>query len=556
MAFVLADRVKETTTTTGTGTVTLLGASTGFQSFSAVGNANTTYYCIAGQTTSQWEVGVGTYTSSGTTLARNTVLASSNAGALVNFSAGTKDVFVTYPAEKSVNVDTAGVLTLSENVVSTGSIEGSSLVIPTNTTDAVFSKDDNLTSWEYSNKSFSVGGQETVPVGLFFSPDGTRMYVTGSNGDDVNQYALSTAWDVTTASFVQVSAAIGEATPTGVFFKPDGTVMYITGSTNDTIREFSVSTAWDVSTITFVRDFSFATQDTVPSDIWFKPDGLKLYMVGTTNDQVYEYNLATAWNVSTASFLQSFSLTAQDTAPAAVNFTSDGTRMYVLGGVGLDINRYTLSTPWDVSTAVFFNNFYVGFQETTPTGMFIDLSNDVAYVVGSGSDTVFQYATATDGIELVSSSGLFLAGSLYINKNLVVTDSSRIDGALRVAGAVTASSTMAVSGGLTASAAVTFSGTTQAVNIGTSQTTGAMILGGTAQTGAITVGQSTAAQTLNLATGATATATTKTVNIGTAGVSGSTTSITIGSAVSGATTTTTINGTVVATLTTVNGGTF
>jgi hypothetical protein len=105
MALVLADRVKETTTTTGTGTVTLLGASTGFQSFSAVGNGNTTYYCIAGQTTNEWEVGIGTYTSSGTTLARTTVLASSNSGSAVTFSAGTKDVFVTYPSSRSVYAD-------------------------------------------------------------------------------------------------------------------------------------------------------------------------------------------------------------------------------------------------------------------------------------------------------------------------------------------------------------------------------------------------------------------------------------------------------------------
>jgi hypothetical protein len=101
MALVLADRVKETTTTTGTGTVTLLGASTGFQSFAVIGNANTTYYTIAGQTTSEWEVGIGTYTSSGTTLARTTVLSSSNSGSAVNFSAGTKDVFVTYPSSKA-----------------------------------------------------------------------------------------------------------------------------------------------------------------------------------------------------------------------------------------------------------------------------------------------------------------------------------------------------------------------------------------------------------------------------------------------------------------------
>ena len=108
MALVLADRVKETTTTTGTGTVTLLGAATGFQSFAVVGNANTTFYAIVGQTGTEWEVGIGTYATSGTTLARTTVLSSSNSNSAVNFSAGTKDVFVTYPASYSVNSTNVG----------------------------------------------------------------------------------------------------------------------------------------------------------------------------------------------------------------------------------------------------------------------------------------------------------------------------------------------------------------------------------------------------------------------------------------------------------------
>ena len=111
MAFVLANRVKETTTTTGTGTVTLLGASTGFQSFAIIGNANTTYYTIASQSGSEWEVGIGTYTSSGTTLARTTVLSNSSATqpSALNFSAGTKDVFVTYPAEYTANATGGGI---------------------------------------------------------------------------------------------------------------------------------------------------------------------------------------------------------------------------------------------------------------------------------------------------------------------------------------------------------------------------------------------------------------------------------------------------------------
>lgn len=102
MALVLADRVRDTTTTTGTGTVTLSGtAPVGYQTFSAgVGAGNSTYYTIAGQGTAEWEVGIGTYSSTGQTLSRDTVLASSNAGALVSFSAGTKDVFVTQPSER------------------------------------------------------------------------------------------------------------------------------------------------------------------------------------------------------------------------------------------------------------------------------------------------------------------------------------------------------------------------------------------------------------------------------------------------------------------------
>jgi len=110
MALLLADRVKETTTTAGTGTVTLLGASAGFQSFAVFGTGNTTYYTIAGQTTSEWEVGIGTYTLSGTTLARTTVLSNSSGTqpSALSFSAGTKDVFVTYPSSKSINLDASG----------------------------------------------------------------------------------------------------------------------------------------------------------------------------------------------------------------------------------------------------------------------------------------------------------------------------------------------------------------------------------------------------------------------------------------------------------------
>jgi hypothetical protein len=114
MALILKDRVKETTAVTSTGTATLLGASVGYQSFSVIGSGNTCYYTIASQTSSEWEVGIGTYTSPDQ-LSRDTVLSSSNSGSLVNFSAGTKEVFVTQPSEKAVYTDASNIVNTSGN---------------------------------------------------------------------------------------------------------------------------------------------------------------------------------------------------------------------------------------------------------------------------------------------------------------------------------------------------------------------------------------------------------------------------------------------------------
>jgi hypothetical protein len=114
---VLKDRVLETASSPGTGTVTLLGATTGYQTFAnGVGNANTTYYTIATVGGVEWEVGLGTYASSNNTLTRNTVFASSNGGNLTNFSSGIQSVFVTYPAGKSINLDASGNVSALGNI--------------------------------------------------------------------------------------------------------------------------------------------------------------------------------------------------------------------------------------------------------------------------------------------------------------------------------------------------------------------------------------------------------------------------------------------------------
>jgi len=147
MALVVKDRVQEITATTGTGTITLAGAVLGYQTFATVGNGNTTYYTIVDLTAGDWEVGIGTYTASGTTLSRTTVLSSSNAGSLVSFAAGTKNVFVTYPSSRSVYLSAAGLAvdvldigtlgTSTANISTANITAGTISTTPVNNTDIV-----------------------------------------------------------------------------------------------------------------------------------------------------------------------------------------------------------------------------------------------------------------------------------------------------------------------------------------------------------------------------------------------------------------------------------
>ena len=130
MTLVVKDRVKETTATTGTGALSLDGAAAGFQSFAIIGNGNTTYYAITDAGTSAWEVGLGTYTSSGAILARTTVLSSSNGGAAVNFGAGSKDVFVTYPAVAALSTLSDRGTGVTSTYVSTVAVGGTTFAQP------------------------------------------------------------------------------------------------------------------------------------------------------------------------------------------------------------------------------------------------------------------------------------------------------------------------------------------------------------------------------------------------------------------------------------------
>lgn len=253
--------------------------------------------------------------------------------------------------------------------------------------------------WDISTAAlvhgFSVSAQETSPTGIFFTPDGTKMYVTGYTNDSVYEYDLSTALDVTTASFLQsFSVSAQESAPADLFFKPDGAKMYIVGIGGDEINEYDLSTAWDVSSSAFLQNTKVNTEDDRPSGMFFKPDGTKVYVVGDTNKAIFEYDLSTAWDSSTISLVQSFSVSAQATSPRTIFFKPDGTKMYLVGDDSGAIFEYDLSTAWDVSTSSLLQSFSVASEDTSPTGLFFTLDGTKMYVAGFVNDTVHEYNLA------------------------------------------------------------------------------------------------------------------------------------------------------------------
>lgn len=231
MALVVKDRVKETTTTTGTGTLTLAGATVGFQSFSVIGNGNTTYYAITDGT--NWEVGIGTYTSSGTLLSRDTILESSNGGAAVNWGAGSKDVFVTYPAEKSVDSNGTGA-SGTWAISITGNAASATQVYVTE------SPDDNVTYMiPYTSPTGSAGGNRSLYTdngGLSFNP-GTNVLACATfqgslSGNASSATQLQTTRTINNTSFNGTANIITANWGTSRTLTIGSTGKSVNGSTN------------------------------------------------------------------------------------------------------------------------------------------------------------------------------------------------------------------------------------------------------------------------------------------------------------------------------------
>ena len=249
-------------------------------------------------------------------------------------------------------------------------------------------------------------GLDGSPVGLTFSPSGRRMYIIGQSTEKVYQYNLTTAFDVSTAVYTSKEFYIGNTSTTGpgdltstdVKFHPEGHTMYIVGSARDTIWQYSLSTAWNITTATYAsKSKSVSAQDSAPQSIEFGDNGTKMYMLGSTNDRIFQYTLTTPWDISTATYASKFlSVASQENSPLGMAFSNDGKKVLVVGSFNDDVHQYTLSTAWDISTASYDSiGKDVSVQESTPHAIALSLDQTKMFILGSGADRVYTYQRST-----------------------------------------------------------------------------------------------------------------------------------------------------------------
>jgi len=256
----------------------------------------------------------------------------------------------------------------------------------------------DIANASYDNKSFDISGQETLASALFFKPDGTKMYMTGGNADSVFEYDLSTAFDVSTASYNNVSYYYGA--PPGItealFFRADGLKWYSIDRGEDRVYEYNMSTAWDITSSSLNQSLGVSNKEATGRGLFFSSDGTKMYICGAGLSTANQYNLSTAWDISTASHSSTFSVSSQDVFPHGISIKSDGTKMYIVGSNTDTVYQYSLSTAYDLSTASYDSvSFSVQSQDSLPFGFYLKPDGTKMYIAGRSNDTIFQYSTGS-----------------------------------------------------------------------------------------------------------------------------------------------------------------
>ena len=268
----------------------------------------------------------------------------------------------------------------------------------TGLTEGTLSGGGDISNVSYDSVSFDVSSEEGNPRGLAFNTDGTKMFVVGTGSDSVRQYTLSTGFDILTASYDNVSFDVSseDSFSLGLTFNPDGTKMFVVGTGSDSVHQYTLSTGFDLTTASYDNvSLDVSSEDGRPAGLTFSTDGSKMHMMGSISDSVYQYTLSTGFDLSTALYDSvSFSVQAEEGNPRGLAFKTDGTKMFVVGSLSDSVYQYTLTTGFDVSTASYDSvSFDVGSQSTYPDAIAFNSDVTKMFVLGANSDSVHQYTT-------------------------------------------------------------------------------------------------------------------------------------------------------------------
>jgi len=256
----------------------------------------------------------------------------------------------------------------------------------------------SLSAATYNNKSYT-SSQTSNQQDVVLKPDGTKMYILDGATVTAYQYSLSTSYDVSTATYDSVSFSFSSqaSDPYGITFNNTGTKLYMIANGSDDVFQYSLSTAYDISTATYDNvSFDATSQQTGPIAITFNNDGTKMYITGWYGDDIYQYSLSTAYDISTASYDSiNFNTGTQDIYPTGMSFINNGYNMIVAGTNSDTLYEYDLSTAYDISTASYSNNsFSLSSQSANPNGM--SVTSGYVYVAHSGN-VIYQYSIESIG---------------------------------------------------------------------------------------------------------------------------------------------------------------
>lgn len=240
--------------------------------------------------------------------------------------------------------------------------------------------------------SMNVFNREPTPTGIYFKYDGRTMYLIGQTNDRVNMYNLQYPWDISSATFVtRSSAAVADAAPTGIHFSSNGKFMYVSGSTTKNILQYTLNESWNVNTATLLTSYNVNSQELTPQDVKISNNGSYMYVVGDSNDRIVMYTLGTAWNINTANYTANVNVSTQDAAPTGIHFRDDGKILYMVGITNDRIYQYTLSESWNILSATYTTNTasFASIEGTT-LSVFLNNRGDVVYFIGNGNDILVQ----------------------------------------------------------------------------------------------------------------------------------------------------------------------